>query len=71
MSHRYRYNRGDSVRILWGLYPGAAGIVDSAVFQKTVDYPNDYVAGYQVVLEDEMVVTVWWDQVSRVQDSSK
>ena len=59
------------MHFLWDRSPGAAGVVDSAVFQKTVDYPYDYAAGYHVVLEDEMVVTVWWDQVSRVQDSSK
>jgi len=40
------------------------GIVDSAVFQRTVDYPNEYAAGYHVVLEDVRVVTVRWDQVS-------
>mgnify|MGYP004367135351 FL=1 len=47
------------MHFLWDRSPGAAGVVDSAVFQKTVDYPNDYAAGYHVVLEDEMVVTVW------------
>jgi hypothetical protein len=41
------------------------GVVDSAVFQKTVDYPEEYAAGYHVVLEDERVVTVRWDQVAR------
>jgi hypothetical protein len=51
------------MRIGWGRYAGATGVVDSAVFQKTVDYPDDYSAGYHVVLEDERVVTVRWDQV--------
>ena len=63
VSHNYRYKRGDPVRIRWGSYAGAVGVVDSAVFQKTVDYPDDYSAGYHVVLEDERVVTVRWDQV--------
>ena len=63
VSHNYRFKRGDPVRIGWGRYAGAMGIVDSAVFQKTVDYPDDYSAGYHVVLEDERVVTVRWDQV--------
>ena len=40
------------------------GVVDSAVFQKTVDFPNEYSAG--VVLEDERVVTVRWDQVAKL-----
>jgi len=35
------------------------------VFQKTLDYPDDHAAGYHVVLEDENVVTVRWDQVER------
>lgn len=43
------------------------GIVDSTVFQQTVHYPGGYSAGYHAVLEDEMVVTVRWDQVSGVQ----
>ena len=63
VSHNYRFKRGDPVRIGWGRYAGAMGVVDSAVFQKTVDYPDDYSAGYHVVLEDERVVTVRWDQV--------
>ena len=66
VSHNYRFKRGDYVRIRWGRYAGALGIVDSAVFQTTVDYPDEYAAGYHVVLEDERVVTVWWDQLSGV-----
>ena len=46
VSHNYRFKRGDPVRIGWGRYAGATGVVDSAVFQKTVDYPDDYSAGY-------------------------
>ena len=63
VSHNYRFKIGDPVRIGWGRYAVAVGVVDSAVFQKTVDYPDDYSAGYHVVLEDERVVTVRWDQV--------
>jgi hypothetical protein len=39
------------------------GAVDSAVFQRTVDFPDEFAPGYHVVLEDEAVVTVRWDQV--------
>ena len=53
VSHYYCFKRGDLVRIKSGRYAGAVGVVDSAVFQKTVDYPDEYSAGYQVVLEDE------------------
>ena len=40
------------------------GIVESLVFQRTVDYPDDYAAGYHVALEDGQTVTVRWDQVA-------
>jgi len=66
VSHKYRFKRGDRVRIQSGRYRDLTGVVDSAVFQKTVDYPDDYSAGYHVVLEDERVVTVRWDQLSNV-----
>ena len=38
------------------------GVVDSSLFQKTVDC-DEYAAGYHVVLDDERVVTVRWDQL--------
>jgi hypothetical protein len=69
VSHNYHFKRGDAVRILWGRYARLEGIIDSAVFQKTVDYPDEYAAGYHVLLEDERVATVRWDQVLGVQDS--
>jgi hypothetical protein len=50
-----------------GRYRGYTGVIDSAVCQSSVDYPDEYAAGYHVVLEDERVVTVRWDQVSGVQ----
>ena len=67
MSHYYHFKRGDRVRIQRGRYRGLAGVVDSAVFQKTVDYPDEYAAGYHVVLEDERVVAVRWDQLSSIE----
>ena len=30
MGHCYRFERGDRVRILWGRYADATGVVDSA-----------------------------------------
>jgi len=59
----YRFKRGDSVTIISGRHKGAIGVVDSAVFQRTVDYPDEYAPGYHVVLGDGRVVTVRWDQV--------
>jgi len=38
------------VRVQWGRYVGAVGIVDSAMFQKSVDYPDEHTAAYHVVL---------------------
>ena len=49
--------------IISGRHKGATGAVDSAVFQRTVDYPDEYAPGYHVVLDDGRVVTVRWDQV--------
>jgi hypothetical protein len=42
---------------------GLTGVADSAVFQKTVDYPDISAAGFHVVLDDERVITLRWDQV--------
>ena len=44
---------------------GVKGVVDSAVFQRTFDYPDDFAPGY-VTLDAGGVVTVRWDQVSSV-----
>ena len=37
--------------------------MDSAVFQKTADYPYEYHHGYHVYLDDGAIVTVRVDQV--------
>ena len=55
--------RGTRVRIISGRYAGRAGIVEATVFQKTVDYPEEYAMGHHLVLDDESWVTVRWDQV--------
>ena len=62
MGHYYRFMRGDAVTIVSGRYKGAKGVIDSAVFQRTVDHPDDYAPGYHVILETGKVVTVRWDQ---------
>jgi len=46
-----------------GRCKGVSGIVDSVVFQRTVDYPDEFAPGYHVVLDDARVVTVRWDQI--------
>ena len=59
----YRFKRGDRVAIISGRYKGIKGVVDSAVFQRTVDYPDEYAPGYHVILDTGPVVTVRWDQL--------
>ncbi|MAX59823.1 MAG: hypothetical protein CL755_13435 [Chloroflexi bacterium] len=63
MGHYYRFKRGDRVVIVSGQRSGMMGVVDSAVFQRTIDHPEDVSPGYHVVLADDAVVTVRWDQV--------
>ena len=66
MGHFYRFIRGDWVVIVSGKQAGVLAVVDSAVFQRTLDYPDDYSPGYHVILVDDAVVTVRWDQVKGV-----
>jgi ribosomal protein L24 len=63
MGHYYRFKRGDRVVIVSGQRSGMMGVVVSAVFQRTIDHPEDVSPGYHVVLADNAVVTVRWDQV--------
>ena len=64
MGHFYKFKRGDRVRIVAGKHVESEGWVESAVFQRTVDYPDQFAPGYHVVLDDERVVTVRWDQIN-------
>ena len=63
MGHYYKFKRGDRVTIISGRYAGFRGAVDSAVFQRTIDYPDAFSPGYHVIISDGPVVTVRWDQV--------
>jgi len=58
VSHYCDYRRGDPITIVSGRYHGCTELVDSAVVQRTVDYPKEYAPGYHVVLDDGTVVTV-------------
>ena len=55
--------RGDRVIITSGTYEGHSGTVEANVYQKTVDYPDEWANGYHVMLDSEKLVTVRWDQV--------
>ena len=63
MGHYFSCKRGEQVTIISGRYHGSQGVVDSAVFQRTVDYPEEYSAGYHVILDSGALITVRWDQV--------
>ena len=65
VGHDHRFKRDDAGTIAWGRYVGAAGVVDSAVFQRTADYPDEFAPGYRVVLDTGPLITVRWDQVGQ------
>ena len=56
--------RGDRVRIISGKYAGHTGTVESNVYQRTVDYPDEFSDGYHVMLDSEELVTVRWSRWS-------
>ena len=66
MGHYYHFKRGEPVTIVSGRYKGCTGLVDSAVFQRTVDYPEEYSPGYHVILDTGPVVTVRSDQLRSI-----
>ena len=63
MGFQYRFSRGDRVYIISGKHKGATGMIDSRVFQRSVDLPDKHTACYHVLLDSELVVTVNVSQV--------
>jgi len=59
-------HRGDRVTITTGKYGGHTGTVESNVYQRTVDYPDEFASSYHVMLDTEELVTIRWDQVVEV-----
>ncbi len=55
--------RGDRVTINTGEYAGRTRTIESNVYQRIVDYPDESANGYQVMLDSEELVTLRWDQV--------
>ena len=53
----YVYKRGYPVSIISASY----NVVDSTVFQRNLEYPDQYAPGYHVVLDTGPVVTVRLD----------
>jgi len=60
---RQGLTRGTRIRIISGSLRGQTGTVEAAVFQKTVDYPDEYAHGFHVTLDDGTWVMVRQDQV--------
>ena len=56
--------RGDRVTITTGKFAGRTGTIESNVYQKTVDYSDEWANGYHVMLDTEELVTVRADQVT-------
>ena len=46
--------------IVSGRYQECTGVVESSVFQRTVDYPEEYSDVYHVILDLGPVVTARW-----------
>jgi ribosomal protein L24 len=63
---RWMRTRGDRVKIITGKYAGHFGTVESNVYQRTMDYPDEFSNGYHVMLDSKVLVTVQWDQVDAV-----
>ena len=59
---RWMRRRGDRVIIINGTYEGHRRTVEANVYQKTVDYPDEWANGYHVTLDTEGLVTVRWQQ---------
>lgn len=62
-SMRWMRRRGDRVKITTGRYAGRTGTIESNVYQRTADYPDEWANGHHVMLDADELVTVRWDQV--------
>ena len=60
---RWMRRRGDRVTITCGKYAGRTGTIESNVFQRTVDYPDELANGFHVMLDSGELVTVRRNQV--------
>ncbi len=63
---RWMRRRGDRVMITTGKYAGHTGAVESNVYQRTVDYPDELANGHHIMLETGELVTVRHDQVKAI-----
>lgn len=49
---------GDRVRITSGKYADQRGTVAANVYQRTVDYPDEWANGHHIMLDTDELVTV-------------
>ena len=61
---RWMRRRGDRVTITTGKYAGRTGTVESNVYQKTEDYPDQWANRYHVMLDTDQPVIVRRDQTA-------
>ena len=45
------------------MYAGHTVTIESYVYQRTVDYPDEWHNGHHVMLDSEVLVAVRWGQV--------
>ena len=50
---RWMRRRGDRVKITTGKHAGHRGTVESNVYQRTVDYPDEWANAYHVMLDTD------------------
>ena len=63
---RWMRKRGDRVKITTGKYAGHTGTVESNVYQRSADYQDEWFNGHHVMLDNEELVTIRWEQVEGV-----
>ena len=63
---RWMRRRGNMVKITTGKYVGHTGTVKANVHQRTVDWPEDFYDGFHLILDNEELVTVRWEQVEQI-----
>ena len=63
---RWMRRRGERVTIIAGKYAGHTGSVESNVYQRTVDHPDELANGHHIMLDTSELVTVRHDQVETI-----
>ena len=59
--------RGDRLKITNGKYAGQLVTIENKVYERTVDYPDEYLNDFNVMLDTEGLVTVRWEQMDVLQ----